>query len=718
MIEDSDGNYKQSTDSSFPGYEYFYNQSKSGCMSSNGKQIEDSLLYDQDNKKATVKVGQTSMCYLYFDKYKPALENKLIASGTLWQSELEGDGYRYVGTGTVGTDTNPKNFVCFGTTDKSECTANSEKYMYRIVGIFADANGNNHLKLIKYKQLDTFYAWNTDYETDISWENSDLFKGLNGNYFLTNVKYDYLQDSLWSDKIEDWTWSAVNTKNGSSYPSYFDGLTIKDIYLHEMNRTSKATTIGEWTNPVAKIGVMYASDVALSPGKVSLTSVSNNDIFTTGWLYPGNNDTTKSECCEWTMARDGNLFNDTFAAYGAYCTHPSGLSYNCGVDSTDDVAVRPVFYLKSNQVISEGIGTENDPYILDTDNRSQLSIKLSAKDLTLTAKFIKGSGNLTKYCYNFEESIDDCSWADVDSDSITISMSELFELTYYVHLIDDEGYITHASYTYKANWDDSKSLQENLINSGNLWQSGLKNDGYRYTGTGAYDSSTTPSNFICFGTISKSDCTTSPDKYIYRIIGVFNNHVKLIKYKEIGNSTWNANYTVDVAWENSSLYSALNGSKFLSNTTYVPNTTWSNLITNWTWSAVKNSSYSSYSAYDIYMDEMNINGTASDVSTPSAKIGLMYVSDFALSIGSVSAKSYDDSWLSNKNSGSSYGEWTMARYGTVNNLYASWTVGSDLYYDLTGEATLRYRPVFYLESSVKTSGGIGTLSDPYIINLS
>ena len=117
MIEDSNGNYQESTNSTFPGYEYFYNQTKSGCMSSNGKPIEDSILYDQDKKKATVKVSETSMCYLYFDKYKSTtFADQLIASGNLWQSGLEGDGYRYVGSGAVGTSTNPNNFICFGTT--------------------------------------------------------------------------------------------------------------------------------------------------------------------------------------------------------------------------------------------------------------------------------------------------------------------------------------------------------------------------------------------------------------------------------------------------------------------------------------------------------------------------------------------------------------------------------------------------------------------------
>ena len=344
MIEDSNGNYQQSTDNNFPGYEYFYNQTKSGCMSSSGKQIEGSLLYDQDKKKATVKVGQTSMCYLYFDKYKTTtFADQLIDSGNLWQSGLEGDGYRYTGSGAVGTDTNPNNFICFGTTDKSECTANQDKYMYRVLGVFSDANGKNHVKLIKYKQLGK-YAWNANYQTDISWENSDMYKRLNGSYFLTNTTYDYLQNTTWANRIENWTWSAVNTKSydGSNGPNYANDLTPNQIYLHEMNRSTKTSTVGEWTNPVAKIGLMYVSDYTLSLGSSAL-ELKGSSALKTGWMHQSNNDTSKYTY-EWTLSRSGgnsnvNFYAKTVGTSGDVNGYPVNYMYG----------VRPVFYLASNQ---------------------------------------------------------------------------------------------------------------------------------------------------------------------------------------------------------------------------------------------------------------------------------------------------------------------------------------------------------------------------------
>ena len=297
--------------------------------------------------------------------HEPTWADRLIASGNLWQSGLEGDGYRYIGSDSVGTSTNPNNFICFGTTDKSACTANQDKYMYRVLGVFSDANGENHVKLIKYKQLGR-YAWNADRTVDISWENSDMYKGINGSYFLTNTTYDYLQNTTWSNKIENWTWSAVNTKTYSnSGPSYYK-ITPSQIYLHEMNRSTKTSTVGEWTNPVAKIGLMYASDYTLSLGSSALALTTgtgtNKALLKTGWMHPSNNDATK-DSWEWMLSRigaNGGNFN-------AWSVSSDGYVNNDYVSSA--YAVRPVFYLTSDvKITSTGNGSLENPYIIKVES--------------------------------------------------------------------------------------------------------------------------------------------------------------------------------------------------------------------------------------------------------------------------------------------------------------------------------------------------------------
>ena len=296
-------------------------------------------------------------CKLHADS--TPLADKLIASGNLWQSGLEGDGYRYTGSGAVGTSTNPNNFICFGTNDKSTCTANQDKYMYRVLGVFSDSNGDNHVKLIKYKQLGST-TWNST-NADVNWEASTLYASLNGSGFLTNTTYDYLQNTEWSNRIENWTWSAVNTKTYSnSGPNYYNSLTPSQIYLHEMNRTGKSSTVGEWTNPVAKIGLMYASDYQMSLGSsaLALTGSSNYSTLKTGWMHPSNNDTTKSSD-EWTLSRYGANGSGGFRAW--YVNSDGTVGYS-GVFAAN--GARPVFYLTSNQAFLSGEGSLDDPFMI------------------------------------------------------------------------------------------------------------------------------------------------------------------------------------------------------------------------------------------------------------------------------------------------------------------------------------------------------------------
>ena len=291
----------------------------------------------------------------------PVLAQYLINSGNLWQSGLEGDGYRYVGSGAVGTSTNPNNFICFGTNNKSECTANQDKYMYRVLGVFSDSNGENHVKLIKYKQISA--KWN-DTNVDVNWRNSTLYTSLNGSGFLTNTTYDYLQNTEWSNRIENWTWSAVNTKTYSnSGPNYYS-ITTQQIYLHEMNRTGKSSTVGEWTTPSAKIGLMYASDYQMSLGSSALALTGNTSAnqatLKTGWMHQSNNDTTKSSY-EWTLSRHGDLYG----AFYAWAVSSDGYGVNYRVDYSN--GVRPVFYLTSDvKITADGTGSLENPFIIES----------------------------------------------------------------------------------------------------------------------------------------------------------------------------------------------------------------------------------------------------------------------------------------------------------------------------------------------------------------
>ena len=124
-----------------------------------------------------------------------------------------------------------------------------------------------------------------------------------------------------------------------------------------MNRSGKTSSIGEWTTPSGKIGLMYASDYMLSLGvnSLSYTSSSNKSTLKTSWLYLKNNDTTGSSE-ELTLARSGKAYNRFYTWYVDSSGALNSFSYSTG-------GVRPSFYLNSN-ITASGSGTVSDPYII------------------------------------------------------------------------------------------------------------------------------------------------------------------------------------------------------------------------------------------------------------------------------------------------------------------------------------------------------------------
>ena len=167
----------------------------------------------------------------------------------------------------------------------------------------------------------------------------------------------------------------------------------------------------------------------------------------------------------------------------------------------------------------------------------------------------------------------------------------------------------------------------------------------------------------------------------------------------------------------------INGSSFLSNTTYVPSG-WSDKIATTTWKYGDNTTDNTTAA-NLYTIE---NGWT---TTTSAKIGLWYLHDYyyAYQSGglncsySYSGGSYSTckkSWLhlSKNDSGApSTDEWTMSRYGYNSGYFRAWYVYSYGHVNsLDLNLTYAVRPVFFLTSDVAYLSGTGTLADPIIIN--
>lgn len=287
-------------------------------------------------------------------------------------------------SGVLSKETEPNNFICFGTTSIEECTSTEAddegltgiaKYMYRIIGVFPDENGNQHLKLIKYTPLRDMYSYGHDWTINVDWADSNLFNNLNREYFLTNELYSYMQDAKWSEKIENWNWTITNSyafgadglestpaDNGLNYAK---GVTPADIYLHELNRSGKTATIGSWVNSQAKISLMYVSDYALSLGKTKTDDIfdveNNASKLKTGWIHHTNN-YGNADVYEFTMSRPGYYNAVNSYSYNKYVISNEGKINHSEHDYPD--FVRPVFYLTSNTQFTDGYGTFEKPYII------------------------------------------------------------------------------------------------------------------------------------------------------------------------------------------------------------------------------------------------------------------------------------------------------------------------------------------------------------------
>ena len=268
--------------------------------------------------------------------------------------------------------------------------------------------------------------------------------------------------------------------------------------------------------------------------------------------------------------------------------------------------------------------------------------------------------------------------------------------------------------------------------SGTYGAQEAEDNSYRYAGAN-------PNNYVCFG----SDVATCPNDNLYRIIGVFGNQVKLIKHDYAGSNLLGTNGAYQGTttspgsyykgsqstlywyyWNNSTnnnTWSESNLNTVNLNTNYLNNigSKWSSLIATTTWQvggAAYANVYSSpvKTAYNYEVGPNKAN------TTYSAKIGLMYVSDYGYAASpenwTVNMGSLNNETNTNNNwmfMGAS--EWTISRFSDV-----TYVAFGAVYTGYVGDCNVSnegygVRPSFYLESSVVLSGGSGTSADPYRI---
>ena len=310
------------------------------------------------------------------------------------------------------------------------------------------------------------------------------------------------------------------------------------------------------------------------------------------------------------------------------------------------------------------------------------------------------------------------------------------------HKVCEEG--TLACDIAKLYNEEDPSANGLYYHTSSLANSAADNS-YRYAGAN-------PNNYVCFG----SNETPCPSNNLYRIIGVFNDQVKLIKadyatsaelgtngdyssntysassydtYK--GNLTtintyyWNdVNYDLadeETGYANVWSYSELNKTNLNSNFLNGFDTAWQEMIATTKWK-VGGMGADAYELSFKITHDYEINNPNSDVETTyNAKIGLMYVSDY---LYAAQPEDWDTTmgnylYVDNANSNNNWMymglvEWTISRISDYS--HGAFTVYDDgTFYDDDVSVNHAIRPVFYLNSNVKYISGTGTQSDPFRI---
>ena len=265
---------------------------------------------------------------------------------------------------------------------------------------------------------------------------------------------------------------------------------------------------------------------------------------------------------------------------------------------------------------------------------------------------------------------------------------------------------------------------------------GAGDNSYRYAGA-----SESVNNFVCFGSTE----TPCPTDNLYRIIGVFEDKVKLIKYDyatsallgtdgdygesstpdstyykgsltSIDNYYWNYKNDISI---NSNIWSTSLLNKINLNTNYINNigSEWANKIATTTWK-VGGNTFDNIGSSVPSIAYQNEIVSPSENTTYDAKIGLMYASDYGFaaspSAWSTTLFDYQKVTANNWMYMGDY-DWTISRssddsYDAFLVLYVGYVYSDDV------GGNCGVRPSFNLSSSITYVSGSGSAVDPILIN--
>ena len=398
------------------------------------------------------------------------------------------------------------------------------------------------------------------------------------------------------------------------------------------------------------------------------------------------------------------------------------------------------------------LSATTDAYVVPSITDVTTTSTSSSITINITGK--NGDGTINKYYYSKDNGSNY-----IESTSSSYTFSDLTgNTTFYikVYVKDSNGRVSSVSTATIATKlsiaDYVKSQYTGTQGNNGIYyhdsslENGAGDNSYRYSGAN-------PNNYVCFG----SNDSTCPTDNLYRIIGVFGNNVKLIKYDYANNNLlgtdgdystdtfakssnttyigslttinryyWNYNATSSVTniWSTSLLNKTNLNKNFITNI----GSTWSAKIATTTWKIGGNTwANIGTSAMNVaYQNEIN---NPAEETTFDARIGLMYVSDYGYAASptywtyysynsSNATKDYRAATTSNWMY-MGLNEWTITPRSDYSSMFFVNYAGYIFSYSRKVSSLndpYAVRPSFSLMSSVNYTSGTGTSSDPIRIN--
>ena len=495
-----------------------------------------------------------------------------------------------------------------------------------------------------------------------TWANASLKTYLNGDYYdsLTKEAQGYIQNSKWTvgpvTMNNDDLAAQIASEKGSTVEGNVGLLTHSDYLRANTNKAQCGTDKVNFSN---------------------YRTCKNTD-----WLYTSSN-------AWWTVSPSSANTNTSWQITAAGDINAYSVTNNRGV--------RPSVYLKSSITLS-GQGTKSNPYKISSGVTTGALDKPtfteeetdSGKDVTI--HYPSGCGSTLTCTYQKDNGQE----IEVNQKEVVVSFDKSGSLIATVS--DGENKVSNSyTVTITSGVEIGGIEVPSESENGGIYTDDHNN--IRYYGSD-------PNNYVSF------------NNELWRIMGVIDGKIKIIRNESIGTMQWDSNNTNN--WNNSSLKSYLNVDYYS-----VINNTYRNMISSETFhlGGATSSNYTTLTANGYYNAERDSTQVYSgNPASTTQNIGLMYPSDYGYASGSscLSTPLYNfgDS-CKNSNylfSGVRTFEWLQAPFANGSVTVALLYTSGNVYGDGTSSSNFNaVRPVTYLKTTVQITGGDGTQSNPFTI---